>query len=207
MRPISRRRFRAYVSPIHVIATMVLAMILGCSSAKEFVALRRVEFRFDSISDSRLVGIPLHRVHSYTDLGATDLARLGVAIIREDVPIDLTVHIEGRNPESNNVTARMVGMGWAYLVDDREVVSGRLSGATSFPPGEPRDVPLLVTFNLMDMFGDRRRDLVEVALALAGQRSSVHRVAMRLTPAIETRGGRIRYPVPITLDLSSPPAR
>ena len=207
MRLISRTRFRTHVSPIHVIATLVLATVLGCSSTKELVALRRVEFRFDGISDSRLAGIPLHRVHSYSDLGGLDLARLGVAIVREDVPIDLTVHIEGRNPESNKVTARMVAMGWAYLVDDREVVSGRLSRVTAFPPGEPRDVPLLVTFNLMDMFGDRRRDLVEVALALAGQRSSVHRVALRLMPGIETRDGRIRYPVPITLDLSSPPAR
>ena len=207
MKLYSRMRFQMRVSPIHVIATLVLSMALGCSSAKEFVALRRVEFRFDGITDSRLVGIPLHRVRSYSDLGAVDLARLGVAIVREDVPLDLTVHIEGRNPESNDVTARMVAMGWAYLVDDREIVSGQLSRATAFPPGEPRDVPLLVTFNLMDMFGDRRRDLVEVALALSGQRSSVHRVALRLTPAIETRGGRIRYPVPITLDLSSPHAR
>ena len=207
MKANSRAQYRTHVRPIHVIATLVVAMGLGCSSTKEFVALRRVEFRFDGITDSRLVGIPLHRVRSYSDLGVTDLARLGVAIVREDVPIDLTVHIEGRNPETNDVTARMIAMGWAYLVDDREVVSGNLSRATSFPPGEPRDVPLLVTFNLMDMFGERRRDLVEVALALSGQRSSTHRVALQLTPAIETRGGRIRYPVPITLDLSSPHAR
>jgi hypothetical protein len=59
----------------------------------------------------------------------------------------------------------------------------------------------------MDMFGDRRRDLIDVALALAGQRTSTHRVALRIEPTVETRFGRIRYPTPITIDLSRAPSR
>jgi hypothetical protein len=178
--------------------------IVGCSSTKEIIALRQVEFRFDGITDPRVAGVGLSRFHSYSDLTPLDLGRVGIAIARGDVPLDLTVHIEGRNPESNDVTARLVALGWTYLVDDREVISGHLDEAYTFPPGTPRDVPLLVTFNLMDAFGDQRRDLIEIALALSGQRSSTHRVALRLDPSIDTRAGRIRYPGAITLDLSAP---
>jgi hypothetical protein len=192
---------------MRIALTLLLATVLGCATAREIVALRQVEFHFDRITGARVAGIPLRRVHSYSDLTPIDLGRLGLAIASNDVPLDLTVHLEGRNPESNQVTARLVELDWAYLVDDRETVSGRLSEAYAFPPGEPRDVPLLVTLNLVDLFGDRRRDLVDVALALAGQRRSTHRVTLRLEPTVESRFGRIRYPRPITLDLSNPPSR
>ncbi|HEY3155277.1 MAG TPA: hypothetical protein VGK76_01450 [Candidatus Eisenbacteria bacterium] len=184
-----------------------LAVVVGCATAREIIALRQVEFRFDRIAGARVAGIPLARIRSYSDLTPIDVGRLGVAVASRDVPLDLTVHLEGRNPETNKVTARLVSMDWSYLVDDREAVSGHFPDALTFPPGEPRDVPLLVTFNLMDMFGDRRRDLIDVALALAGQRTSTHRVALRIEPTVETRFGRIRYPTPITIDLSRAPSR
>jgi hypothetical protein len=189
------------------ILTLSLAVVIGCATAREIIALRQVEFRFDRIAGARVAGIPLGRIHSYSDLTPIDLGRLGVAMASRDVPLDLTVHLEGRNPETNKVTARLVSMDWSYLVDDREAVSGHLPDALTFPPGEPRDVPLLVTLNLMDMFGDRRRDLIDVALALAGQRTSTHRVALRIEPTVETRFGPIRYPTPITIDLSRAPSR
>ena len=189
------------------ILTLSLAMVVGCATAREIVALRQVEFRFDRITGARVAGVPLGRIRSSSDLTPLDLGRLGVAVASRDVPLDLTVHLEGRNPATNKVTARLIAMDWAYLVDDRETVSGHLSEAFAFPPGEPRDVPLLVTFNLMDMFGDRRRDLIDVALALAGQRTSTHRVTLRIEPTVETRFGRIRYPTPITIDLSRAPSR
>jgi hypothetical protein len=190
-----------------ILATGLGCTALGCTAAKEFAALRRVEFRFDGITGARVAGIPLRDIRTYSDLTPADLGRVGIAIARGDVPLDITVHIEGKNPESNDVTARLVELGWAYLVDDREVVTGRLTEAYTFPPGAPRDVPLFVTFNLMDLFGDRRRDLIDVALALAGQRSSAHKVTLRLDPTVETRVGSIRYPIPITLDVSSPASR
>ncbi|HEY2924852.1 MAG TPA: hypothetical protein VGJ98_07775 [Candidatus Eisenbacteria bacterium] len=202
LRAVSTRRIS-----ILILSTALGGVSLGCTAAKEFAALRRVEFRFDGITGARVAGIPLRNIRSYSDLTAVDLGRVGIAIARGDVPLDLTVHVEGRNPESNDVTARLLRLGWAYLVDDREVVTGRLTEAYTFPPGEPRDVPLLVTFNLMDVFGDQRQDLIDIALALAGQRSSTHKITLRLDPTVETPVGPIRYPIPITLDLSSPATR
>ncbi len=193
--------------PMLLLSCLALGVVLGCATAKEILALRQVDFRFVGITDPRVAGIPLQRVHAYSDLSVADLGRLGVAIAGGSVPLDLFVHVEGRNPESNNVTARLVALQWTYLVDDREAASGSLSETYSFPPGEPRDVPLRVTFDLMDLFGDRSRDLIEVALALAGERASTHRTALRLLPTVETPLGPMRYPVPITLDLTSPDAR
>ena len=181
--------------------------IVGCAATQELAALRQVEFRYDRVSNARVAGIPLEEVRSPEDVGPLDLARLGIAIAAKDVPLDLTVHVEGRNPETNQVTAKLVALDWTYLVDDRETVSGRLAEPRTFPPGQPTDVPLRVTVNLVDFVSGGGGDLLDVALAMAGQPSSTHKVTLRLTPTVETSLGPIRYPVPLTLDITIPQAR
>ena len=190
-----------------VVARTALVLALagtgGCAAASQLAALRQVEFRFDHIGSPRVADVPLDRIRSYSDLSVTDAARIGVAVTSGEVPMDLTVHVTGRNPESNSVTARLVAMDWAYLVDDREAVSGRLTDPVSFEPGAAQDIPLRVRLELMEVFDERGRDLVEVALALAGQGSGSHRVAFRIAPTVDTPLGPVQYPVPISFDISS----
>lgn len=186
---------------MRLIAILLVSSIVGCASTRELAAMRQVEFRFDRISDAQIAGIRLGSVHSVEDVSVLDLGRLTLAVASKDVPLDLIVHLSGQNPAANNVTARMIAMDWSYFVDDRETVSGRLSEPYSFPPGQSTDVPVVVTFNMFSFFGGSGKDLLDTALALAGQRSSSHTVTLRLVPSIDTPAGRIRYPVPITLDL------
>jgi hypothetical protein len=192
---------------VRVLALLLVGSIVGCATAREIIALHQVEFRFDRLSNARVAGIALDRIHSYEDVTPVDLARLTIAVASKDVPLDLTVHLEGLNPQTNSTTARLVAMDWAYLVDDRETVSGRLTESFTFVPGEPRDVPIPVTFNLANVFDGDGAALLNTALALAGQRTSTHKVSLRILPTVETSVGPIRYPTPITIDLSNPAAR
>ena len=187
---------------MRLIAILLLSCVVGCASTRELDAMRQVEFRFDRISDAQIAGIRLGSLHSTDDVSVLDLGRLTLAVASKDVPLDLIVHVTGQNPATNDVTARMIALDWAYFVDERETVSGRLSEPYNFPPGQPTDVPVVVTFNMFSFFGSNGEDLLDTALALAGQRSSSHTVTLRLTPSIDTPAGRIRYPVPITLDLA-----
>ena len=188
-------------------AVTIAAMTSGCAAGRELAAMRQVGFSYDRISGAAVAGVSLSGINSYDDVRPVDVARLGIAIALKDVPLDLTVHLAALNPQTNDVTAKMTALDWSYLVDGGEVVSGRLTEPMAFPPGEPRDVPLVVTVNLVRLFGSDGRSLLETALVLAGQRTSTRKVTMRLTPYIETRGGTIRYPVPIDLDLSRPQPR
>jgi len=189
------------------IATMALGLLLGCAAAQQLAALRQVEFHLNGVSGVRLAGVALDNVRSYSDLNPADLARVGLAIAARTVPLELTLQIEGRNPETNTVTAKLVAMDWTCLVDDHEVVSGQLSEPYAFEPGKARDIPVPVRLDLMQTFGSRRQDLIDVALSLAGRNASAHRATLRLTPSVDTALGRIRYPVPVTLTLSAPGAR
>ena len=182
---------------------MALLSVSGCAGVRQLAALHQVEFRFDRIADPHLSGIKLSGIHSLEDISPLDLGRLALGIAAKDVPLDLTVHVVGKNPETNSVVARLVGLDWSYLIDKRELASGRLTEGMEFPPGKSIDVPVRVTVNLVDFFGTDGKSLVETALALTGQRTATHSVTMRLQPVIETSMGPVRYPVPIDLDLVS----
>ncbi|HET7903930.1 MAG TPA: hypothetical protein VFM17_05170 [Candidatus Eisenbacteria bacterium] len=177
----------------------------GCAAVNEFAALRQVEFRYDGLADPEIVGIPISKITSYDQLSIVDVGRLALAVAAKDVPLDLTVRLEGRNPETNKTTARLMKLDWTYLVDDQEVVSGQLAREIVFAPGTPQTLPLDVRFNLVDFFGNDGKALFDTALILSGQRTSTKKVALRLAPTIETSLGPIRYPVPITLDLAARP--
>lgn len=186
---------------------LVLVGTGGCAAANQLAALRQVEFRFAGVSSPSVAGVPLDRIRSYDDLSAEDIARLGLAVAAADVPMDLVVNVEGRNPESNTVTARLVAMDWAYFVDDVEAVAGRLENSVSFPPGKPATIPLRVRLNLMDALYERGQKLAEIALAMAGHGATTHRLTLRITPTIETSLGPIRYPAPLEFDLSANSSR
>jgi hypothetical protein len=134
-------------------------------------------------------------------------ARLGLAVASRDVPFELTAHVTGTNPGTNQVTARLIALDWAYVVDDRQVLEGALEREISFPPGEPVDVPVTIRFNLARAFDGGARDLFETALALSGYGPQTHDVSLRITPTIETALGPMRYPTPISIRIASPDSR
>ena len=186
-----------------VLSALTLGGVAGCAGLREAIALHQVEFRYDRISDPAVAGLPLSRVMRYEDLSVVDVGRLALAIAAKDVPLDITVHLEGKNPATNNTAARLMRLDWTYLVDDRSIISGQMDKAIVFPAGETSDVPVRVRFNLIEFFGSDGKVLFDTAVVLSGQRTTTKRVAIRLMPTIDTSLGPIRYPVPITIDLAA----
>lgn len=156
------------------------------------------------MSDAQVARIRLDRLRSYRDLTASDAARLGLAVFSKDVPFELIVHVEGKNPQTNQVTARLIALEWTYVVDGRDLLSGALDQSLQFPPGEPVDVPIAIRFNLLRFFQGDARSLFETALALAGYTTQTHTVSLRLSPTIDTGLGPIRYPSSISIPIASP---
>lgn len=185
---------------------LALSLMQGCAGSKELAALRHVDFSFDHISNGMVVGIPLSRITKYEDLTPSDLTRMGVAVASNDMPFDLTVHVAARNSQESSVSARLLAMDWTYVVDNKEIVEGKLSEALqlTIPPGEARDVPVKVTFNLVEAFEESPEELVQTALVLSGEQPSGRKRSLLISPTLETPAGPMRFPDPIRLDLSKP---
>jgi hypothetical protein len=125
--------------------------------------------------------------------------RIGAAVAREELPLNFALHLNAENPPENDVEARMVRMDWTLLLDDTETISGIFDQNILMPPGQPTDISIPMSLDLVNFFNKGARDLIELALAVSGQGGSPKRIKLVATPTIDTVIGPIRYPNPITI--------
>jgi hypothetical protein len=171
----------------------------SCAALREVAALRQVDFSIDEVSNVRLAGVDVTSIRSYDDLGAGSAARVATAVLRKSVPLQFDLHLRAENPGDNAVNARLVRMEWTLLLQDRETIRGTIDRSIVLPPGEPRDIPITMSLNLLDFFAHNARDLVSVAVAASGRSGTRASVALRATPSVDTPLGPLQYPEPITI--------
>ncbi|MFT5144081.1 MAG: hypothetical protein ACI80V_002532 [Rhodothermales bacterium] len=191
-------RFQAIRLPLLAVILAVL-VLPGCKTLQQFSALKSVDFSLNSVNNVVLAGLNLDRVRSYQDLNLLDAAKLAAAFSRKDLPLSFTVNLAATNPADNPVSARMVGMDWSLLLDDRETISGTFNDPMDLPPGVEVGIPITVQLNLIQFFDQSAGDLFELVQAIAGQNGSPKRIAIKARPTINTPIGPIRYPNAITV--------
>lgn len=172
-------------------------IVTQCQTLQEIANLRKLDFFLNEVTEPRLAGIDLSNVRSADDLGPADMLRLGTAIAQDNVPLNMTLWIGARNPESNSVTARLVNLDWTLFLNETETVSGFTEADEAVAPGQEVEFPVVVTLDLVNFFERSAPELVELVLATIGEGHS--NVSLRATPSVQTPLGPIRYPEPITI--------
>lgn len=183
-----------------VAAAVVFAAVglAGCQTLREVANLRKVQFAIDRVAEPQLAGVALNRVDSYRDLSASDVLRLTRAAASGEMPLTFTLMLDAENPADNSVAARLVTMDWTLLLDETETIRGRFEDTVRLEPGAPTTIPIPIELDLVRFFGDNARDLIDLALAVAGE-GDPKTVTLRATPTIDTVLGPMRYPEPITI--------
>jgi hypothetical protein len=189
-------RASRYLVPVTLLAVIALP---GCTALQQLAALRTVTFAFAGVSDVRIAGIRLGAGSSYSSLGLGDVARLGAAVVSNEVPLELVAHVSASNPPENTVTARMIDLGWTLFIDSRQALAGQLGGAVAIDPGKTTDVPLSVRVDLLKLGSGGARDLFDLGLAIAGYGPLQKDLRLELVPTIDTSLGPIRYPTPVVV--------
>lgn len=183
----------------HLTLAATALLLGGCATLQQLVALRDVDFAVDRVTNVRLAGVDLTGVRSYRDLGVTDVGRLTLAASQGELPLDFRLHLTATNPADNSADARLVRMDWTLLLQGRETISGVFADETLLPRGQPTDVPITMSLDVVDFFEGSAQDLVDLVLSATGQGGSPKEVTLRATPSVETALGPIRYPQPITI--------
>ena len=182
-----------------VIAAMLTIPVAGCATLQQLAALRDVDFEVDRLTDVRLAGVDLARVTSFSQLSIADAARLTAAVSQRQLPMSFRVHLTALNPQDNSVDARLVRMDWTLFLQQRETLSGTFAEETLLPRGQPTDVPIAVSLDLLDFFQGSAQDLFNLAMSLSGRGGAPTDVSLSATPTVDTAIGPIRYPRPITI--------
>ena len=124
---------------------------------------------------------------------------MSYATLGEHVPLSFTVRVRGVNPADNPVTARMLRFTWTAFLNGREVVSGAIDSAYTFPPGVPTIVAVPVSLDLYQFFDRNGRAAIDLAIGLLGGAARPTEVRLTATPVIDTPLGAIAYPHAITI--------
>ena len=182
------------------LAVAVLGILIpGCQTLRQVASLRQVDFDLGNVNNVYLAGVNLDRVQNYNDLRAADIARIATSLAQRELPLAFQVQVLADNPADNPVDARLLEMDWTLFLEDRETISGVLNREILLPSGATTNIPLDISLDLVDFFGDNLRDLVELALAVSGQGGAPKSIRLQAVPSIQTPLGPLRYPQPVTI--------
>ena len=186
-------------APLRLILLALLASIaVSCQTLRQVSNLKDVQFRIDRATNVQLAGIDLGGVRSVEDVSGIDMARLGSALSRGELPLSFTLFVEAENPASNSVDARLTQMDWTLLLDDTETISGTSDREVVLPPGTPKEVGVDIDLDLVEFFDRNLQSFLDLATAVAGDGPPAN-LKLRVRPIIQTPIGRMKYPTPITV--------
>ncbi|WP_018293493.1 hypothetical protein [Mariprofundus ferrooxydans] len=185
---------------IYSVMTLLL-LSTGCASFKQASELSQVKFKLDRISAVRVSGIDLMHIDSPDQLNVYQLARATLAVSRNNLPLDLTLHLKSENPLANRIATTLSRMDWTLILDGRETISGTLEEDISLPAGQVLDIPLHLKLNMLEFFDTKNAmELLDMALAFAGENGRIPQgVALKIRPVINTPFGPMYYGKPLLI--------
>lgn len=186
-------RLRQFALPVLLVAAA------GCAALQQVLALRHVEFALDGVRHGRLAGVDVSRVRSHRDLGAVDLGRIGLALARNDLPLEFQVDVGALNPADNQTAATMTRLAWTLYLNEQETIHGVVDSSVTMPAGARVVIPIRMRLNVLEFFDGPAETLVDLVASLVGLEADPARVTLRAVPTITTPLGPITYPTPITI--------
>ena len=92
--------------------------------------------------------------------------------------------------------ATLSSLAWTLKLDGKDTINGDIPSPIEIPgTGQATIIPLKISLNLYDFFGNRGYDeLINLALAIAGKSGSTARITLTAIPEISVAGFPLKYP-------------
>ncbi len=165
----------------------------SCDILQQMVTFTKCEFKMNSLTDTRLVGINIQNKKSFSDLSFLDAATATKTLFGGGLPLTFNLNIETKNP--NTSTASMQKMEWILFIDDIKITTGILNQQISIPPGGTQNIPIAIKLDLKELFNNKTKSaLLNFGFNLADAGDYPTRVKLDIKPTINVAGIPIEYP-------------
>ena len=156
--------------------------------------LAKCDFRLESVQDLNLAGINVQNVDQLSDISMFDAAKLANAVASQQFPLDFTLNIEAKNP--NTAVAGMTRIDWILLIDDMEMTRGALDKQFTIPANNGTTIiPMLMHIDLQKALSGKSADaIINFGMNLAGAGNKPSRFTLQMKPTINIGGFPISYP-------------
>jgi hypothetical protein len=183
----------------------LIAFISGCATLQQIqdtvLNAKRLQFKLDSVAPGTLAGVNLAAIGNPKELSIADGLKLLAAFQKKSFPLYTTLHVAAKNPNdgtggSSQKTALLKTFAWTLKIDDKETISGDIPSPLEIPgTGQSTIIPLQLSLDLYKFFNDKGYEsLVNLALAIAGQKGSTARLTLSAIPTVSVAGFDLKYP-------------
>lgn len=191
---------------IAILATVGLFTSCGVSrQVSEAKAFGDCKYKIASADSIYLGGIDVREFRNIKSIGDLDLARyprLGLALLRKDVPLDLRVNLDINNPTRKKAAINQLE--YKVLLTNSEIFNGFLNEKIEVYPGSGSiRVPVKLSANVYKLLtNDATRDeFINMILALSGKSGSKPtKFTVKVKPTLDLAGKQINYPGYLTFD-------
>jgi LEA14-like dessication related protein len=156
--------------------------------------LTKCDFRLESVQHLNLAGVNVQNVKKVSDLNMLDAANLAAAISSQKFPLDFTLNIEVKNP--NTAAAGMSQIDWILFIDDIEMTRGILDQQITIPENNgTANIPMNMHIDLQQaLSGKSAEAVINFGMNLAGAGNKPTRFTLQMKPTITIGGFPIAYP-------------
>jgi hypothetical protein len=180
---------------------VMLITLSGCSVFQSIVNLSRLQFKLGQVNGFTVNGVSLSGKSSLSDFNSLDLLKISQAVAGGRLPVSFVLNVQAKNPNDGtggypNTNATISNFPWRLLINDKETISGGLQNSVSIPgTGQVSNIPLQINLDLLKFFQNKGyEDLINLALAIGGNKGSAASLTLYAQPTVSTGLGPIKYP-------------
>ena len=165
----------------------------SCDILQQMVTFTKCEFKMNSLTDTKLVGVNIQNKNSFSDLSFMDAATATKTLLGGELPLSFNLNIETKNPNAS--TAAMQKMEWILFIDDIKITTGIVDQQITIPPGATQNIPIAIKLDLKELFNNKTKtSLLNFGFNLADAGNYPTRVKLDIKPTINVAGIPIEYP-------------
>ena len=159
--------------------------------------LANCEFALKNVSNVSVAGVNVKNL-TQGNLSATDIVKLVAAYQSKQVPLNLNVNVDVKNPTTTQ--AAMTALDWILAIDGTDMANGDSSRNYTLKPSTTTTVPLPVNTDLGQLFSQKGLDaLKNFASSFAGDGIS-SKVGLRVRPSLSVGTTQVPFPNYIKLE-------
>ncbi len=190
------------------ICLLGFSILTGCGVGKQ-VSEAKVfgdcKYNLSSIDSVYIAGIDIREFKNITKFSDFDMVRypkLGLALLRKEIPLELRANIDITNPTRNKAAINQLE--YKVQLSNSEIFSGFLNQKIEVYPGTGSTrVPVKLQTNIYQLLNNSstRDEVVNLIVALTGKSDTKpSKFVVKIKPTLDLAGKQLNYPGYITFE-------
>lgn len=159
--------------------------------------LANCEFALKNVSNVSVAGVNVKNL-TQGNLSATDVVKLVAAYQSKQVPLNLDVNVNVKNPTKTE--AAMTALDWILSVDGTDMANGVNKKSYTIKPSTTTTVPLPVSTDLGQLFSKQSVDALKNFASSFSSDGTSSKVGLRVKPSLSVGSTQVPFPNYIKLE-------